>query len=138
MRCAECQYCHVTNPTHIQHTRGRPNFVFGAKKDYFFYFSVFYFRTKNNFTLSVFFIFRSRKSDFRPLKAPKMVQLQLREIYVKPNATLRPARSVALSTLLRQLINSHVCFTFILFLVFAHVEQKQKLKHKFLSGRALC
>ena len=30
----------------------------------------------------------------------------------------------------RNKINSHVCFTFILFLVFAHVEQKQKLKQK--------
>jgi len=52
----------------LLYIRGRPNFVFvfGTEKDDFFIFRRFIFRPKKNFTLSVFFIFRSRKSDFRP------------------------------------------------------------------------
>jgi len=56
-------HLHTHRYTYI---RDLPNFVFGAEKDNCFIFWCFIFRPKNNFTLSVFFIFRSRKSYFRP------------------------------------------------------------------------
>jgi len=84
----------------------RISFSFSAPKKTIFYILVFYFSAEKEVHTFGIFYFSVKKILFSAVKGAENgpLQLQLREIYVKPKGSMRPAKSVALSTLLRQLI----------------------------------